>query len=485
MPEVDPSPPACVPLCVDLDGTLVRTDTLHESMLELLKSAPLDVMRVPFWLLRGKAMMKQCVAERVELEVSNLPYRQEVLDLIDDARRQGRPVILATAATSRIAEAVADHLGVFDAVHSSDGTTNLSAHAKAQRLVEQFGEGGFDYIGNGRADRPVWRKARHKIAVSKDRGFDSGEAGTDQPVHRIIDRDRFLPACIRALRPHQWLKNLLVFAPLFAGHKFGDPGLWLASLLTFVAFSLTASFGYLVNDLLDLRSDREHARKRSRSFASGALSISSGIYLVALLLLSAILVSLLLLPLVGAVLALYLILTLGYSLRLKRQVIVDVVVLAALYTLRIIAGSAATHIPVSFWLLAFSMFVFLSLAIVKRYSELRAVLDQNTTLPGRGYMASDLPVLLALGTGSGLMSVMVLALYFDSPIVTAIYREPMWLWLAPSVMLYWVARLWMKTHRGEIHDDPVVFAVRDKQSLIVLLILGLIFSAATSGWRFW
>jgi 4-hydroxybenzoate polyprenyltransferase/phosphoserine phosphatase len=474
-----------VPLCVDLDGTLVRSDLLHEATLELLKRAPLALARLPGWLAQGKAAMKHRISELVEVEVAHLPYRREVLDLIEAARAEGRPVVLATASSGRIARAVADHLGLFDAVLASDQATNLSAEAKAERLVAEFGERGFDYVGNGKADLPVWRRARRAIVVSGDARLHARAGAHGQDVQRI-DAPRRRPGLwFKSLRPHQWLKNLLVFVPLFAGHKAGDPGLLWNAVLAFVAFSLAASSVYVVNDLVDLPSDRRHHRKHRRPFASGALPIAGGVIAAPLVLLAAVLVSLALpLPFL-AVLALYLALTSLYSFRLKRQVLVDVMLLAGLYTLRIIAGSAATGIVPSFWLLAFSMFVFLSLALVKRHQELHHTPDEGRLLAGRGYRHADLPVLLALGAGSGLMSVMVLALYVDSPMVAASYPEPRWLWLVPPIMLYWTGRLWMKAQRGEIHDDPVVFAAGDRQSQIIAMVIAAVVYAAVIGFRFW
>lgn len=480
-----PSAEHPIALCVDLDGTLVRTDMLYEATLELLKRAPLALARVPGWLAQGKAAMKQRISEAVEVEVAHLPYRREVLDLIDAARAEGRPVVLATASNVQIAEAVARHLGLFDAVVSSDAATNLSAEAKAERLVALFGEGGFDYVGNGRADLPVWRRARRVIVVSADRRLHVRAGMHGQDVARIEDPRRMLRLWFKSLRPHQWLKNLLVFVPLFAGHRAGDVELLINAVLAFVAFSLTASSVYIVNDLVDLPSDRRHHRKHKRPFASGALPIAGGIVAAPLVLLAGLAVAAFLpLPFLG-VLVFYLALTSLYSFWLKRQVLVDVMLLAGLYTLRIIAGSAATGIVPSFWLLAFSMFVFLSLALVKRHQELHQAEGDGALLAGRGYMRSDLPVLLALGAGSGLASVMVLALYIDSPVVAASYPAPVWLWLVPPVMLYWVGRLWMKAQRGEIHDDPVVFAVIDRQSQVIAVLIALVVFAASAGLRFW
>ncbi len=474
-----------IPLCVDLDGTLVRTDLLHETVLSLLRGSPLDLARAPARLLAGKAALKRWLADRTRLEAAHLPYREEVLALIAEARRAGRPVVLATAAAEPVAQAIADHLGLFDRVISSDEVTNLSARAKAARLVELYGERGFDYIGNSRADLPVWEQARRVIVVSDSRRLRQRATAGTADSHVIDAKATGISAAVQALRPHQWLKNLLVFVPLFAAQEADNPALIMSALLAFIGFCAAASFGYIINDLLDLGADRQHHRKRNRPFASGALPISTGlgmgVALIAILAAAA-----MFLPLAfTATVLLYLAVTIAYSVRLKQQVVLDVALLAGLYTIRIIAGAAATGIRPSFWLLAFSMFIFLSLAIVKRYTELRAVVgDADSPLAGRGYAASDLPVLLSIGTSSGLISVMVLALYLDTPTVSELYREPLWLWLVPPAMLYWITRLWMKAHRGEVHDDPVVFAARDRQSLCLAFVLLLIFAAAAKDVQF-
>lgn len=307
-------------------------------------------------------------------------------------------------------------------------------------------------------------------------------ASHGQPIERIGDPASKFRAWIRSLRPHQWLKNLLVFVPLVAAQEAGDFGPTLNALLAFIAFSLAASAVYVLNDLLDLPSDRKHERKRMRPFASGTLSVRAGLFSAGVLLFAALLTAFYLPPFFTAILLFYILITSAYSFRLKRRVIVDVILLAGLYTLRVIAGSAATDIAPSFWLLAFSMFLFLSLGIVKRYSELQVATDDGSALPGRGYVSSDLPV-LALGASSGLMAIMVLALFINSPAVVEGYAEARWTWLVPPIMLYWVARLWMKTHRGEVDEDPVIFAARDKQSLIIMGLLAAVFSAAVFGLR--
>lgn len=471
---------AGIPLCVDLDGTLIRTDLLHEGALDLLRQ-PGHLARLPGWLRQGKARVKHEIAAITECEAATLPYRHEVMRLIMEAKSDGRPIVLVTAAAPQVAQRVADHLAVFDRVLSSDSSVNLSAETKAQKLVELFGEGAFDYVGDCKADIPVWMRARQSIAVTANQSIIRTLNKLDRP-HRIIAPGQRTPKLIvKSLRPHQWLKNLLVFAPLLAAHQVLNIPLLIASIQAFAAFCFAASLGYIVNDLLDVKADRSHVRKRSRPFASGNLTALDGLWMVAALSLG---IALLISALPGnfvLILFLYLFLTLSYSLRLKRQVIVDIVLLAGLYTLRIIGGSAATGIDPSFWLLAFSMFIFLSLAIVKRYSELRLTLSCKQALPGRGYVQDDLPVLMAIGASSGLLSIMILALYLNSPDVVVNYAQPGWLWLTCPLALYWVSRLWMKTHRGEVHDDPVVFAIRDWQSLVVVSIIAVLFLLAGIG----
>jgi len=477
--------PARIPLCVDLDGTLVRTDLLHEAALDLAKRNPLAFLKAPFWLRQGKAMLKHRVADLSQLDVSRLPYRSEVLELIKSARSQGRPVVLATAAAPQIAHAIAGHLQLFDDVVCSDESSNLSPHVKVRKLVERYGEKNFDYVGSSRADLPVWRAARHVIVVSNNDRLFRSAAQPDQAAHRIPRSGSSVLPLLKSLRPHQWLKNLLIFVPLLAAHHLGDFSSLLNAVLAAVAFSLAASSVYIVNDLSDLRDDRAHKSKHKRPFASGEAPVIAGVIVAPILLLVSIGIALLLPSLFLGTLLVYMFLTTAYSFRLKRQVVVDVILLAGLYTIRVIAGSAATQIFPSFWLLAFAMFIFFSLALVKRYTELLGSSDKPGALPGRGYLSEDMSVLMSLGTSSALMSVLILALYIDSPQVASNYAEPLWLWLLPPAMLYWTSRLWMKTQRGEVHDDPVVFAIRDRQSVAILLVFAPVLAAARVGWQPW
>lgn len=474
-----------IPLCVDLDGTLVRTDMLHEAILDVAKQQPLSLLKAFGMRNHTKAGIKYRIGELARLDVSNLPYQAQIIELITEARSNGRPIVLATAAAPQIAKAVADHLAVFDEVLCSDDNHNLSGQNKAERLVERFGERGFDYIGNHYDDLAVWRVARHVVVVSNDNQLFDIASRHGQTTYRVTHAKGGILPLIKSLRPHQWLKNLLIFLPLVAAHQFADLSLVLNAFLAAIAFSLTASSVYIANDLFDLKDDRTHKRKRNRPFASGEASIVSGVALFPALLAAAAGIALLLPPLFLLTLIAYMVFTTAYSFRLKRQVIFDVILLAGLYTMRVLAGSAATLIAPSFWLLAFSMFIFFSLALVKRYTELLGSPITSTALPGRGYMAADMGVLMSLGTSSGLVSVLILALYIASPQVVATYQEPIWLWLVLPAILYWMSRLWMKTHRGEVHDDPVLFAMRDRQSIIIVLFLAPVVTAARLGFKPW
>jgi len=470
-----------VPLCVDCDGTLIRTDLLHEGLLLLVKQAPLALLLLPFWLLRGKAHFKRRVAERVTFRWESLPYRQRVLELMQAARAEERPVLLATASPKAWADGIAAHVGNVTQVVATEDGHNLRGPAKLARLTELYGAHGFDYAGNDRHDVAVWAGARSAIVVSSSPAL-VARARAVTEVQEVVPDERAGPlAYLKMIRVHQWLKNLLIFLPMVGAHRLGSADSLLRATLAFAAFCLCASAVYVINDLLDLDADRQHVRKRDRPLAAGRIPVAHAIVAAPLLLAGALALALLLPPALLLVLGAYFVMTMAYSLRLKRQVIVDVLLLAALYTMRLLAGAVATSVVASFWLLAFSMFLFLSLALVKRYSELKVTLAQSQqAAAGRGYRVDDLPVLMALGVSAGMAAVLVLALYINDPETRRFYPSTRWLWLVPTLMLYWVSRVWMKTHRDEIDDDPVVWAVRDWQSLLTVVLLGICFVAASS-----
>jgi 4-hydroxybenzoate polyprenyltransferase/phosphoserine phosphatase len=469
------------PLVVDLDGTLIRSDLLIESWFAHLTSAPHRFYRPFLWLMRGgKAMLKTRLAESTNLDVSVLPYDSAVLEWLEDERQTGRPLVLATASDERYAQAIARHLKFFDQTFATSGGVNLSGERKRDRLVAEFGDKNFDYAGNSHDDVAVWQSAARAYVVNPSAGVERAARKIGN-VERVIEsRPSVLATLSRSLRLHQWLKNLLILVPLLAAHKLLDAPLAVAALLAFLAFGLCASSVYLLNDLLDLEDDRHHPTKRKRPLASGALPILWGLALVPVLLAAAFALAVFFLPwMFSLALAGYYVLTLAYSMFLKRHVMVDVVTLAVLYTTRIIAGSAAIATHLAFWLLAFSMFIFLSLAFVKRYAELHSMLARGLAKArGRGYVADDLPLISSLGTASGYLSILVLALYIQSSNAAQLYRNEQILWLVCPLMLYWVSRVWLITHRGQMHDDPIVFAARDRVSLAVAALCGVVFWAA-------
>jgi uncharacterized protein (TIRG00374 family) len=459
------------PLCVDLDGTLIHTDLLLETSLLLIKRNPLYVLLLPVWLLKGKAACKAEIARRVELNVVVLPYNTEFIDWLRVQHQAGRQLWLCTASNYRLANAVAEHMGFFSGVIASSDTHNLSGRNKARQLVEKFGDKAFDYCGNNRVDMAIWRVSQGAVVVNGNEHLRKN-AETVSTLRAVFPKTGglFKPV-FKALRLHQWAKNVLVIVPLAAAHKLGDMVLIEQAVLAFLAFGLCASSVYLLNDMLDLEVDRQHPRKCKRPFASGKLSLLTGFLLIPLLLLATILIAASLPLMFGLILAAYYALTVAYSFGLKRVVLMDTITLAGLYTIRIVAGAMAISVPLSFWLLLFSVFLFLSLALVKRYAELDSMQRQGKLkAAGRGYHTEDLPILHSLGTASGYLCVLVLALYINSPAVEALYHHPKIIWFLCVLLLYWISRMWLTTHRGKMYDDPVIFALRDKASQIVGLL---------------
>jgi 4-hydroxybenzoate polyprenyltransferase/phosphoserine phosphatase len=472
-----------VPLVVDLDGTLLKTDLLAETANGFIVAQPWRTFQVLAWLSAGRAMLKERLAQASAVDPATLPFNEEVLAWLREEKRAGRRLVLATASHHVLADQVAAHLGLFDEVLATRGATNLKAHAKRDALVARFGEGGFDYVGNDRADLPVWRSAARAHVVSGPKaGLLQEVRGLGRPG-REIDDGRLGAAAmlLRAMRPHQWVKNLLVLVPLMTAHRYGDPASLVSAWWALVVFCLTASSVYLLNDLADLADDRQHAGKRLRPFACGNLGLVQGWMAWPALLAAALALACAVLPwLFTATLAVYFVSTVAYSWCLKQMPVVDVLALAGLYTLRIVAGAAAIGVPLSFWLLAFSMFLFFSLALLKRYGELRAVAHTGSVagLRGRGYDTEDQGLIASLGGGAGYIAVLVLALYIQDEHTARLYAAPAFIWLACPLLLYWVSRAWLIAHRGHMHEDPVVFALRDRASWAVAALLVLVFVLA-------
>jgi 4-hydroxybenzoate polyprenyltransferase len=465
-----------------MDGTLLATDVLWEQLVVLAFTRPWLLVRVPFWLAKGKAFVKRRLAVCTTLDPALLPYRGAVIAFLVQERSRGREVILATASDRLIAERVARHVHLFSAVLASDGRVNLAGRAKLSAILNHANGKAFDYLGDSSADVPIWQRAARVLFVGASRRLvhKIGRAVTSEEIG--CPRPVFLFEVVRMLRIHQWSKNTLLLIPLLLAHQVTDIERVVNGLLAFMAFSLAASAVYIVNDLADLESDRQHPRKCARPLATGAVPIAVAVPMVPLTLGSSILIASVFLPtLFTAILLFYIATTTAYSLGVKRIVVLDVVVLAGLYTLRVLSGAVATEVAVSPWFLAFSMFFFLSLAVVKRYTELRLAMEAEAPvyLQARGYRLDDLDLLKNVGPTSGYLAVGVLALYINSPEVHVLYTRPAVLWLIGPLILYWMTRVWLLAHRGQMHGDPVVFAITDLPSyLLAGLIVALIIVGA-------
>ena len=485
------------PLCVDLDGTLVKSDTLLDTVIVLARQSPRSLLRFPRWLAQGKAAFKRQVTRLAQIDVVHLPYNQPLLEYLRQQHAEGREIYLATGADTLLAERVAAHLGIFAGVLASDGILNLTGHSKLAAFQQKF-PAGFCYIGNARPDVPLLTHCLHPMVANPHRGLLAGLGSARVvPVRTFRDSASPVTSWLRAIRLHQWAKNVLIFLPVLLAHVHAI-GPIVAAGLAFLSFGFAASATYIFNDLLDLEADRHHPRKRRRPFASGDLSPIAGVATI-LLFVAASLTLATLLPGVLSVLSphflsggqgkflewlvIYVIVTTAYSLRLKRMMLVDVIVLSGLYTIRILAGSAASGVPVSQWLAAFSIFFFLSLAFVKRFSELEGMRIRSETtgtvvVRGRGYRISDLEQLRSFGTASGYASVIVFALYIGNEVAQSLYPHHTRLWLLVPVLLLWISRLWLLASRGDLHEDPVVYAITDKRSLLLgAIVVAIVLSA--------
>lgn len=481
---VFPAAPADIPLVIDLDGTLCRTDTLHEGLLGLVAQRPAALLQLPLWIARGKSFFKHRVAEELLLDPEALHYDSDVLDLIAQARSAGRQVALVSAADHRQVEAVATHLGLFDAAigtGSPGATGNLRGQAKADLLVARFGPKGFDYLGDSTADLAVWKAARQALGVRVTPSLQRRTQADGIDLTPVGSPGGWpWRALIRACRPHQWTKNLLILIPVLTALNLG---MLPAAMLAMLCFSLAASAIYIVNDLLDLPSDRVHPRKRNRPFASGAATAVQGLAVSAALGAVAIGLSALFLPAAFlGILLVYLTTTLLYSLSLKRKMMVDVIGLAALYTLRIAAGGLATGIVLSPWLLVFSMFLFFALATIKRQAELEDLAARGgERTVGRNLIVTDLPIYQAMSIAAAQAAVLVFALYSQDAKVQQHFASPDLLLLICPVLMLWIGRMQLMTRRGFMTDDPIVFTLRDRVSLSCGLLMLAIFLASAIG----
>lgn len=492
--STDPAGLNPLPLCVDLDGTLVKSDTLVDSVFALARQNPRALLRIPGWLAQGKAAFKQQVTRAVTLDVAHLPYNEALLEYLYQQHAGGRSIFLATAADTVLAERIAAHEQIFSGVLASDGTLNLAGANKLKAFQDRFGTE-FSYIGNASPDIPVLSGCREPMVANPTAGLLSGlrTAGIT-PARTFLDQASPVKSWLKAIRLHQWAKNVLIFLPLLLAHVWHGPrmmGTLLGSIVAFVSFGLCASATYIVNDLLDIEADRRHHSKRRRPFAAGNISAFSGSAVCAAFLLCSAGLALLLphvVALAGAPLdeplrfarwlIVYAISTTAYSLVLKRVVLVDVIVLSGLYTVRIMAGSAASGVPVSAWLGGFSVFFFLALAFVKRFAELESLrVRGKAPSNGRGYLLTDIEQLRSFGTSAAYVSVAVLMLYIFN-LDTRLYKHPGRLWLLLPILLLWVSQLWLLASRGELNEDPVVYAITDKRSLLLgVVVVGIVLAA--------
>lgn len=464
------------PLYVDLDGTLVATDLLWEALRTLVREHPITIFRAPFWLAAGRARLKREWAERVSIPVADLPYRPEVVAYVEAARDAGRLVVLASASPEPWVRAVADHMALFDDVLATAGDVNLKATVKRDAIAGHLGRIGrgsdFEYVGDAQADFEIWRAAGAATLAGGGDRIEARLRDAGLPVQRLgppTTAAARMRAFVRALRPHQWVKNALLLLPLLLAHRIADIDRLAAVAIAIATFCGVASGTYLLNDVMDVAADRRHASKRRRPFASGSLPLALGFALGPVLIVAALGVSWAVLPgACTAMLAGYAALTLAYTFVFKEKLLLDVMILAGLYTHRILAGGVVADVAVSPWLLAFSSFFFLSLALAKRYVELAAAAGLDQALSNRrAYRVDDLPLVGAMGVSSAFISVLVLCLFVSASNTSALYTRPAVLWALCPVTFYWIARVWMLARRGELHEDPVVFAITDPVSWLI------------------
>jgi 4-hydroxybenzoate polyprenyltransferase len=450
-----------LPLCVDLDGTLIRSDMLLEGFCAL-ATDPM-VFSALLFLLRGRAAFKQSIAARAPMDPALLPYNETLLTWLREQKAAGRYLVLATASDQRVARSIADHIGIFDEVIASDGSHNLKGEAKARALVARFGAKGFCYAGNANSDLPIWRQAASAVVVNAPSGA-LAQVRKTMPVElAIADRPNLLRELLRAMRPHQWVKNILVFVPILTAHALTETSAWIGGAILFAAFCCTASAIYLINDLLDIAADRAHPRKRLRPFACGAIPLPIGVLAAGILLAAGL--ALAVIGQVAWIIVLYAAMSISYSLRLKELPLVDVFMLGALYTIRLFGGGEATGHRLSLWLLGFSSFLFLSLALLKRVEEMMSLLNSGGSKAARrGYSPADTPILQLFGVASAFASSIVLSLFVQSEANAQHYASPNLLWLIVPLLLYWQCRMWLAGARGQMHHDPIVYAARDRIS---------------------
>lgn len=464
-----------LPLCIDLDGTLIKSDAIFESLFQLLKINPFLIFLIPFWLFKGKPNLKEEINKRIDFKVDTLPYNDELVEYIKSQRLNGRKVYLATASHISIANKVAEYLGIFDGVFATKDGYNLKSEKKAIVLNEEFGKGNYVYAGNAKVDYNVWNDSALAIVVNSSKSFIQNVESNFEVERSFYYKVNLLKKIIKEIRVYQWVKNILLFLPLILAHTLGNINQLSEVVIGFFSFSISASFVYVLNDLLDLDSDRNHPTKKRRPLASGDLPIQIGILLVPLLLITGVGLSFLLSFKFQMILFAYIILTTAYSFSLKKIPMLDIILLATLFTTRIVAGAFAANVYLSMWILAFSMFFFMNLAVLKRYTELLVMKKKKEIeAKGRGYTTEDMGLLLSIGPAAGFISVLIFVLYINSEQAIGLYTHPLTLWLISPIFLYWISRIWHLSVRGKMTDDPIIFAVKDRVSYAVGILIFII-----------
>jgi 4-hydroxybenzoate polyprenyltransferase len=470
-------------LAVDLDGSLIKTDLLYESVIRLIFTKPWLVILLPFWLLSGKTHLKQCLDKAITLETEHLPWNNELIHYLEEEKKSGRTIILCTGSWQSLADKVAAKFTFFTDAHGSNQNVNLTGTSKANFLVERYGEKNFSYVGNESLDLKIWQHAKSAVVISKSPAL-AEKTSAVCTIEKTLAGSSGLSfrSILKQIRIHQWVKNALIFVPLVTSHQLSDTNLLISAMIAFVAYGLCASATYIINDLSDLTSDRKNDKKKYRPLAAGEISIPQGIILSAILLTTSLVIAAQLNGWFLYSLLTYIAVTLSYSFKIKHLQSLDITVLAGLYTLRIISGALAVDVLPSFWLLAFSMFIFLCLALIKRLSEVinnQEKYSKETKLSGRGYYIGDLQVLMSLATASGMLSILVFAMYINSPETISLYAEPYILWLLCPLFAYWIIRVIIMASRGEVDEDPILFAIKDSRSWITgILILLIIFASS-------
>lgn len=470
-------------LFVDLDGTLIKSDLLFECLVPIIKNYFYAIFLAPFWLLKGKAYLKDKFSDLVSINPEILPYNNNVLEYIRKEKENGSKIILATASNIKLAKSISDYLGIFDDVIASSKEENLKGKNKLNKIKSYIENNNinkeFSYIGDSEADVKIFNETNIPIVVGNKNVFNKIKSKNDKTTFVDGENDFSLKKFFKMIRTYQWVKNFLIFLPLILAHKFLDVNLLLKALVAFFSFSFLASSVYIINDIMDVESDRIHPSKKNRPIASGAVKISSALKVAFILMPLSFIISIFLGKEFLFVLLTYFITTSCYSFYLKKIMLVDILILSLLYTVRMFAGGVALNIYLSPWLFMFSMFFFFSLACAKRYSELYAVRNNlQDEIKGRGYQAQDLEQIQIFGSSSGYIAILIFALYIQSDISMKLYKTPSFFWALCPIMLYWISRVWLLSHRGQMTQDPIIFALKDKVSYVVLILSIIIFGVA-------